>query len=72
MGRCGVTCNEGDVLRPKLPNLKRLTQLSDQSEAVATLARGEGLIVLGKEQDGFLNVETAKGGGWVQKVLVAR
>jgi hypothetical protein len=30
------------------------------------------LIFLGKEQDGFLHVETAKGGGWVKKVLVAR
>jgi hypothetical protein len=54
MGRCGITCNEGDVLRPKLPNVTRLTQPSDQSEAVATLARGEGLIFLGKEQAGLL------------------
>lgn len=70
--KAGSVFNEGDVLRPKLPNLKLLTQPSDQSEALATLAKGDELIFMGKEQDGFLNVETAKGGGWVKKVLVTR
>jgi hypothetical protein len=70
--KAGAVFNEGDVLRPKLPNVKLLKQPSDQSDTVATLAKGEELIFLGKEQDGFLNVETAKGGGWVKKVLIAR
>jgi len=70
--KSGAVFNEGDVLRPKLANVKLLTQPSDQSEAIAMLAKGEELIFMGKEQDGFLNVETAKGGGWVKKVLVAR
>ena len=70
--KAGAVFNEGDVLRPKLPNVKLLAQPSDQSDAVATLARGEELIFMGKEQDGFVHVETAKGGGWVKKVLVAR
>jgi hypothetical protein len=70
--KAGSVFNEGDVLRPKLPNLKLLIQPSDQSEALATLAKGDELIFMGKEQDGFLNVETAKGGGWVKKVLVTR
>lgn len=70
--KSGAVFNEGDVLRPKLANVKLLAQPSDQSDAVAMLARGEELIFLGKEQDGFLSVETAKGGGWVKKVLVAR
>jgi len=70
--KAGAVFNEGDVLRPKLASVKLLAQPSDQSDAVATLARGEELIFLGKEQDGFIHVETAKGGGWVKKVLVAR
>jgi hypothetical protein len=70
--KSGAVFNEGDVLRPKLANVKLLAQPSDQSDAIAMLARGEELIFLGKEQDGFLSVETAKGGGWVKKVLVAR
>ena len=39
---------------------------------VMTLAKGEELIFMGKEQDGFVGVETAKGAGWVKKVLVTR
>jgi hypothetical protein len=70
--KAGAVFNEGDVLRPKLANVKLLRQPSDQSDAVATLGRGEELIFMGKEQDGFLNVETAQGGGWVKKVLVTR
>jgi len=70
--KAGAVFNEGDVLRPKLPNVKLLKQPSDQSDTVSTLAKGEELIFLGKEQDGFLNVETAKGGGWVKKVLISR
>ena len=70
--KAGAVFNEGDVLRPKLSNVKLLAQPSEQSEAVATLAKGEEVIFMGKEQDGFLNVETAKGGGWIKKVLVTR
>ena len=70
--KAGAIFNEGDVLRPKLSNVKLLAQPSEQSEAVATLAKGEEVIFMDKEQDGFLNVETAKGGGWIKKVLVTR
>lgn len=70
--KAGAVFNEGDVLRPKLANVKLLPKPSDQSDAVATLAKGEELVFTGKEQDGFLSVETAKGGGWVKKVLVTR
>jgi hypothetical protein len=47
-----------------------LAQPSDQAATVATLARGEEMIFMGKEQDGFVSVETSKGGGWVKKILV--
>ncbi len=70
--KAGAVFNEGDVLRPKLANVKLLAQPSDQSDALATLGKGDEMIFMGKEQDGFVNVETAKGGGWVKKVLVAR
>jgi hypothetical protein len=70
--KAGAVFNEGDVLRPKLANVKLLKQPSEESEAVTMIGKGEELIYLGKEQDGFLNVETSKGGGWVKKVLVAR
>jgi hypothetical protein len=68
----GAVFSEGDVLRPKIGNVKLLAQPSDQATSVATLARGEELIFMGKEQDGFVSVETSKGGGWVKKVLVGK
>jgi hypothetical protein len=64
--------NEGDLLRPKIGNVKLLPQPSDKGDPIATLGKGEELIFMGKEQDGFLNVETAKGSGWVRKILVTR
>jgi len=70
--KAGAVFNEGDVLRPKIGNVKLLPQPSDQGQPIATLAKGEELIFTGKEQDGFVNVETAKGGGWVKKILVTR
>lgn len=70
--KAGAVLNEGDGLRPKFAAVKLLSQPSEQSDAVTTLARGDEVIFLGKEQDGFLNVESAKGGGWVKKVLVGR
>jgi hypothetical protein len=60
----------GHVLRPKTSNVKLLAQPSDQSQAIGTLA--SELIFTGKEQDGFVSVETATGGGWVKKILVTR
>ena len=70
--KAGAVFNEGDVLRPKLANIKLLAQPSDQSGEVAMLGRADEMIFMGKEQDGFVQVETAKGAGWVKKVLVAR
>jgi len=70
--KAGAVFNEGDVLRPKIGNVKLFSQPSEQAASVATLAKGEELIFMGKEQDGFVHVETTKGGGWVKKVLVGQ
>jgi hypothetical protein len=68
----GDVFKEGEVLRPKIANVKLLAKPVDAGEAVATLARGEELIFMGKEQDGFVQVESSRGGGWVRKVLVTK
>jgi len=70
--KAGSVFNEGDVLRPKIANVKLLAKPSEESALVVMLTKGEELIFMGKEQDGFLNVETSKGAGWVKKVLVTR
>jgi hypothetical protein len=68
----GPAFNEGDLLRPKIANVKLLAAPSDDSSAVTTLAKTDDMIFLGKEQGGFVSVETSKGAGWVKKVLVTR
>ena len=70
--RAGAVFNEGDVLRPKIGNVRVLAQPSDQAPTVTTLARGEEMIFMGKEQDGFVSVETGKGGGWVKKIPIGK
>ena len=72
VAKAGAVFNEGDVLRPKIADIRLLAQPSDEATTVATRARGEELIFMGKEKDGFVSVETSKGGGWVKKVLIAK
>ncbi len=68
----GTVFNEGDVVLPKLGNLKVYSQPNESSKSVATLAKGEEMIFMGEERDGFLKVESANGGGWVKKILITR
>lgn len=70
--KAGDVFNEGDVVRPKIGNVKLLAKPSEASDALASLGKGEELIFMGNEQDGFVSVETSKGSGWVKKVLVTR
>ena len=70
--KAGDAFNEGDILRPKIANVKVLAQPSDAANPVTILAKNDELIFMGKEQDGFVSVETSKGAGWVKKVLVTR
>jgi hypothetical protein len=70
--KAGAVFNEGDVLYPKIANVKILTGPADSAKAVATLPKGSEMIYMGEEKDGFLKVETGSGGGWVKKILVTR
>jgi hypothetical protein len=66
----GAPMAEGDVVTPKIANVKLLSGPSDGAKAVATLPKGEELIVIGEEKDGFVNVQGNAGSGWVKKILV--
>jgi curli production assembly/transport component CsgG len=68
----GSVFNEGDVLRPKIGSVRVMAKPTDAGQVVTTLGKGEEMIFLGKEEDGFLQVESGKGSGWVKKILVAR
>jgi len=70
--QAGEVFNEGDVITPKIANVKLLAGASDSAKAVATLAKGDELVVIGKEENGFVNVQGGAASGWVKKVLVTR
>jgi hypothetical protein len=70
--KAGAVFNEGDVLYPKIAGVKLFGASSEAGKAVATLDKGEELIYMGAEENGFVQVETGKGGGWVKKVLVTK
>jgi hypothetical protein len=70
-GKSAAAFNEGDVLMPKIANVKLMAQPSDTAKVVATLARGDELVVVGAVKDGFVNVQGATASGWVKAVLVS-
>jgi hypothetical protein len=63
---------EGDVLVPKIANVKLLAQPSDTAKSIATLGRADELVVIGAEKDGYINVQGANGSGWVKLVLMQK
>ena len=68
----GPVYNEGDVVMPKIANVKLLSSPSDGAKALSTLPKGEELVIIGEEKDGYLNVQSGSAAGWVKKVLVVR
>jgi curli production assembly/transport component CsgG len=70
--KAGAVFNEGDVVVPKIANIKMLGQPLDTGKVVATLGRGEELVVIGAEKDGYVNVQGATASGWVKTVLVSK
>ena len=68
--RAGATFNEGDVLIPKIANVKLMAVPADDGKVVATLPRTEELVVIGGAKDGFINVQSANASGWIKIVLV--
>lgn len=68
----GAAYSEGDVLYPKIANVKLLSSPSDSASVIGQLQKNDEMIFMGTEQNGFVQVETGSGGGWVKKVLVTR
>jgi len=70
--KSGAVFNEGDTIVPKIGNVKLYGSPADTGKAVATLSKGDEMIFMGEEQNGFLKVESGSGSGWVKKVLVSK
>jgi hypothetical protein len=70
--QAGAVFNVGDVLYPKIGGVKLMGSAADAGKAVASFDKGEEMIFMGTEENGFLKVESGKGSGWVKKVLVSK
>lgn len=70
--RAGAAFNEGDVVFPKIENVKLLSDASDKASVIATLKKSTELVFLGDEKDGYLHVQGDPGEGWVKRVLVGK
>jgi hypothetical protein len=68
----GAVFNEGDTIVPKIANVKLFASPADGSKTLATLSKGDEMIFMGEEKNGFLKVESGSGSGWVKKVLVSK
>ena len=68
--KAGAVFSEGDVLVPKIANVRILAQPDDSARPLATLGRADQVVVVGAEKNGFINVQGAAASGWVKIVLV--
>ena len=70
--KAGAVYAEGDVVTPKIDNVKLLNAPADGSKVAASLKKGDELVFLGEEKDGFLKVQGSTAEGWVKKTLIVR
>lgn len=62
----------GDVIVTKIKSVKLLKEANKKSAKVAVLAKASELVFGGKEEAGFYFVQSEKGDGWVDKLLVKK
>lgn len=70
--KAGAVFNEGDTLAPKIAGVKMYATPSETGKVVATLGRADEMVVVGDEKDGYIEVETGSGKGWVRITLVQK
>lgn len=70
--KSGAVFNEGDVLVPKIDNIKLMAEAKDAAKVVSALKKTDELVFLGQESEGYLKVQGANGEGWVKKTLVSK
>jgi hypothetical protein len=70
--KAGATYNEGDVLVPKIDNVKLYAEAKDGAKVVGSLKSTDKLVFLGAEDNGFLKVQGSDAEGWVKKALVKK
>lgn len=69
--QAGAPIPAGQMLAPKISNVKAYAEPSRDSKVVATLNRSDELVATGEVKDGFVKVDAANFSGWVQRTLVS-
>ena len=57
---------------PRFPTSKYSATADDSAKPTGTIGRGEQLVVIGGEQNGYIKVQGGAVSGWVKKVLITR
>jgi hypothetical protein len=70
--KAGAVFSEGDILVSKIANVRLLAEPSETAKVLATLGRGDEVVVIGSEKDGYVNVQGAAASGWLRTVLVQK
>jgi len=70
--KAGASFGEGDVLLPKIDNVKQFADPVEGSRTVATLHKTDELVFLGDEKNGYVKVQGSAAEGWVKKTLVSK
>jgi curli production assembly/transport component CsgG len=70
--KASAVFDEGDVLIPKIANVKMMADASDTAKAVATLGRADEVVVVGAVKDGYVHVQGPTASGWVKVVLMQK
>ena len=70
--KAGAVFADGDVLSPKIDNIKLLAEPKDGSKVLATLKSTDKLVYLGEDKDGYLKVQGSDAEGWVKKALIKK
>ena len=70
--KAGISFQDGDVLVPKIANVKLLGAAAEGSKVLATLAKTDELVFLGEEKSGYVKVQGSASEGWVKKTLVSK
>jgi hypothetical protein len=70
--KAGSGFAEGDVLMPKIDNVKVLAEPTDGARTTGTVKKSDELVFLGEEKDGYVKVQGSSAEGWVKKTLVSK
>lgn len=70
--KAGAVFNEGDVLTAKIDGVQVTKEPKSGAAVIVTLRRGDAVVYLGEESNGFLLVQAPAGEGWVRKLVVSK